>query len=164
MDTLFIFGAKYLFLLAVVILIIVFFRLPKEKRKEMVIFGAISLVLTYVLGLIAGHLWFDPRPFVVGNFTPLIPHAADNGFPSDHTILTAALAMIAWQFNRKASWVVWIAALLVGISRVYVGVHHPIDIAGSIVFAIVGGVITAYLLKLWHSRRNKSVAPSSSSM
>lgn len=163
MDAIFIFGAKYLYILAILVIAAAFFMAPKEKRKGIIAFAIVSLPLTYILGLIAGHLWYDPRPFVVGGFTPLIPHAADNGFPSDHTIFLSALAMLAWQFDRKASWEIWAVAILVGVSRVYVGVHHPIDIVASIVFAIIGGIAARYIIKLWHSRSNKSAASGSSS-
>lgn len=164
MDAIFIFGARYLYLAAVILIAWAFFRMPRERRRDMIVLAAVALPLIYILGLIAGAIYYDPRPFVAGGFAPLIPHDASNGFPSDHTIFVSALAMIAWKFSRKSSWTIWAIALLVGISRVYVGVHHPIDIVGSIVLAIVGGIAAVRIFDLWHSRRNKPATPDSSSI
>ena len=141
MDSIFVFGAKYLYLLALVVALVWFLRLPKEKKKEALLFGVIALPAVYVAAKIASWLYVDPRPFVVGHFTPLVPHAPDNGFPSDHTLLVSAIAAIIFPFDRKTSVLVWIIAVLVGISRVYVGIHHPIDVVGSIVIAIAASAI-----------------------
>ena len=99
------------------------------------IFAVLLLPLSYIAAKIISHFYFDPRPFVVGNFTPLIPHAADNGFPSDHTLLGAAIAFAIFRFNKKLGLLLLFFAILVGFSRVLAGVHHASDIAGSIVIA-----------------------------
>ena len=39
--------------------------------------------------------------------------------------------------NKYLSAILWLLTMLVGAARVYVGVHHPIDIVGSILMAIV---------------------------
>jgi len=137
MDYFFIFSAKYLFVLLPIILGIYFLRLPAGNKKNMAMFALSALALTYIIGLISGYLYFDPRPFVVGNFTPFIPHASDNGFPSDHTLLVSALAMIGLYWNRKLGILLWIFAIIVGIARVYVGVHHTVDIIGAMVIAVI---------------------------
>lgn len=151
MNILFIFAAKYLFVLPVLILIIFFLRKPRSAWKQMAIFAIPAGLLSLLLGFIANHLYVNPRPFVVDNFTPLIPHAADNGFPSDHTLLVATIAMIGTLWNRKMGVVLWILALIVGLARVYVGLHHLTDVLGSIVISIIA-VQALYLIfkNIWH--------------
>lgn len=146
-DSISIFGAKYLYLAAVVITLVWFGRLPKEKKRETLWFGAIALPAIYLVAKIGSWLYVDPRPFVVGHFTPLIPHTLDNGFPSDHTLLVSALAAVIFPLDKKVSAIVWVLAALVGASRVYAGVHHPIDILGSLaisaaVAAFVHGLLS----------------------
>ena len=136
-NHIFIFGAKYLYLLAGVIALVGFWKLPKEKKKEIIIFSMIALPAIYIVSKIGAWLYSDPRPFVAGHFVPLIPHDPDNGFPSDHVLLVSAIASLIFPFNKKISAGVWIVAILVGISRVYVGIHHPVDIVGSIVISVV---------------------------
>ncbi len=146
MNTLIIFSAKYLYLFVVAIAAVLFWRL-KEYRREMLIFAAISFPLMYLVRLLAGYLYFNPRPFVVEHFIPLISHSADNGFPSDHTLLVSAIAMLFFYYRRRISAVVWALAFVVGAARVMAGVHHSIDIAGSMLIAIcVAWVTHAHLL------------------
>src|SRR3989344_88364 len=120
MDVFFIFGAKYLFVLSPFILVYFFFKISSEKRKQILIFTCVSLPLTYLAGLLARELYFNPRPFVVGGFEPLIPHAPDNGFPSDHILLLSALASLVLVYDKKFSITFWSIVLLVGLSRMYV--------------------------------------------
>lgn len=93
-TTFLIFAAKYLFVAPIVILAAYFLAQPWPAKKRMARFAMPALALTYVAGVVSNHLYVDPRPFVVGHFTPLVPHAPDNGFPSDHTLLVSALAAI----------------------------------------------------------------------
>lgn len=113
----------------------------------MIILGIVALPLAYILAKCASYLYFDPRPFVVGNFVPLVPHAPDNGFPSDHTLFAAALAALATRFSWKYGLALWVLAVLVGVSRVAAGVHHTVDVIGAIVIAAVAVVLVAYLLQ-----------------
>ena len=144
-NYIFIFGAKYLYLLAGAVALVWFWKLPKEKKKEIIIFSVITLPAIYIVSKIGAWLYFDPRPFVVGHFTPLIPHAPDNGFPSDHVLLVSAIASLIFLFNKKVSVGIWVIAALVGISRVYVGIHHPVDIVGSVVISIVVSTLAYFV-------------------
>jgi undecaprenyl-diphosphatase len=137
MDLFFIISAKYLIVLPILILGIYFLRLPRSEWKKTLMFILPSLIVTYLVALIAGHIYYDPRPFVVGNFTPLIPHAADNGFPSDHALLASALAIVGTYLNRKLGLVLWVLAAIIATARVYVGVHHPVDVLGSMIIAVI---------------------------
>ncbi len=147
MDAFFVFSAQYLFILPILILGAYFFTRTWSAQKSMALFAIPAGLLTYVLGLIGNYFYYDPRPFVVGHFTPLIAHAADNGFPSDHTLLVSSLAAVGIYWNKWLGLVLWVIATLVAISRVYVGLHHPIDVIASIVFALVA-------LSGWHAAVN----------
>ncbi len=103
----------------------------------MAICGAVIAPLAYIISRISSYLYYDPRPFVVGHFTPLIAHAADNGFPSDHVLLTGAVAMIVWFYNKKLSAALLVLVLLICWARVYAGIHHATDIAGSVIIVFI---------------------------
>ncbi len=137
MDIIFIFGARYLFFLVPLIALVFFLKQPRPKHKEMVIFSVISVTLIYLIALVSSHIYFDPRPFIVGNFKPLIPSSTDNGFPSDHTLLVSAVASVVMYFNRRVGFTLWFIAICVGISRVYVGVHHITDVIGSMLISLL---------------------------
>ncbi len=133
-----IFSAKYLYLIIVVISL---WFIVKKINKRIFIFSLIYLSSVLIIAKILSSFFYNPRPFVVKHFTPLIYHAANNGFPSDHSLIAFAFASIVFLFNRKLGFILFILAFLVGMSRVYVGVHHPIDILGSFVISIVVAII-----------------------
>ena len=134
-DTVAIYGAEYLYILLLMAALIWYLTQPWKAKAEMIAWGVVALPVMYVLLVLAGMAYFDPRPFDIGHFTPLIPHDPDNGFPSDHTLLSSATASIVFFYNRKMSALLWILTALVGASRVYTGLHHPLDIITSILIA-----------------------------
>ena len=155
LDTFFILAAQYLFLLPALLLGAYFLLQSRPVQKKILIFAIPFLVLTYLLALLAGHLYYGPRPFVVGNFRPLILHAPDNGFPSDHALLVFTLAIIGTYLNRKLGTVLWVLGLIVAIARVYVGVHHPLDVAASAVISIfAASIVYSCITYVWHAEIN----------
>ncbi len=147
MDAVAIVIAKYFYLVVLALAAVYFFLQPGRIKKAMVICGVIIAPLAYLIAKSAGHFYDNARPFVVGHFTPLIAHAADNGFPSDHVLLTAAVAMIVFFFNKKWSAVLFVLAALIGWARVYSGIHHVTDVVGSIAIALLAGGVYRLLAK-----------------
>ena len=148
MDAFFIFGAQYLYLFIIGLAIFYFFAQPTSRRRGILSFSLISMSLAYLTALIARYFYFDPRPFVVSHIVPLITHVPDNGFPSDHMLLSSVLASILYFYcNRKLGVAAWMFATIVGISRVYVGIHHWVDILGSVLIAISTTYITFFIFK-----------------
>ncbi|MCB9815813.1 phosphatase PAP2 family protein [Candidatus Nomurabacteria bacterium] len=111
----------------------------------MIITSVIALPLILIITQITSHFYYDPRPFVVGNFTPLVPHDPDNGFPSDHTLLTMYVAALVYPHTKKIAYLLLVLAIMVGLSRVYVGIHHLTDVVGSTVIVLVA-ISGAYYL------------------
>ncbi len=147
METIIIFSAKYLYLGVIAIAAGYTLLQPREKQKQIVLFAIISLPLAYIIAKLGSAFYYDPRPFVVGQFTPLIPHSPDNGFPSDHTLLTAAISSVLYAHSKKVGATLWMLTLAVGISRVAAGIHHPVDIIGSIVIAAAAAYAVQFFLK-----------------
>lgn len=136
MNTLAIICAKYLWILPILIGALYLWK-NRDNWKPAVTFGAFVLPISYIVAKILGHFFYNARPFVVENFQPLIAHADDNGFPSDHTLIAAAIAATVTFFDKKWAIWLWIITLLVAWGRVFTGVHHTMDVAGSIVISLV---------------------------
>jgi undecaprenyl-diphosphatase len=144
-DVIIFIAAYFVFVLAAVALLY-FLKQPRQKQKEFLFFAAMLLPLSYLAAKVGGYLYFDPRPFVTQNVTPLILHPPDNGFPSDHTLLGAAIAAVVFRFNHKTGVLLFFFALLIGWARVLAGMHNPIDVAGSIIIVVIIYLILNYFL------------------
>lgn len=150
-------SAKYLYLLIVLVGIVFVGLRLKTRKKDIVWMTLICLPLILIIAKISGHFFYDPRPFVAHHFIPLVKHVADNGFPSDHALLSFAIASLVFVFNKKLGLILFVVGVLVGFSRVYVGIHSPIDIVGSFVISTVITYLVYHflLLKLPHAISNK---------
>ncbi|HEX3733999.1 MAG TPA: phosphatase PAP2 family protein [Solirubrobacterales bacterium] len=111
--------------------------------------AAVAAGLSAGLGLAVGkaisELVDRARPFVAdpGGVHLFSSHVADAGFPSDHA--TAAFAIAVAIVLRKRGWgiVALVAAAVLSVGRVAIGVHYPSDVLGG---AALG---TAAALVLW---------------
>jgi len=151
-----VFGAKYLHLLVILIAVAWFLIQPWPRKKEILIIVCIAVPLVLIVSKAAGQLYYNPRPFVVEHFKPLIYHKADNGFPSHHALLVFFIATLVFVFSRRAGLLLGVLALFVGFSRVYAGIHHPIDIAGSMLIAIISVTLVYLLVKYLRKLKNSS--------
>src|SRR5258708_1951288 len=145
LNLLIIFTAKYTIGISVLGLITYFFVSKNLNKKKFLISLIFTFVFSFIVAKISSHFIYDTRPFVVGNFKPLIPHANDNGFPSDHTLLAMAIAFSVYLYNKKCGIGLFILCALIGMSRVVAGVHHIEDILGSIVIAFVVAALVNYI-------------------
>ncbi|MDQ2730514.1 MAG: phosphatase PAP2 family protein [Armatimonadota bacterium] len=140
--------AKYLFLLPPLLVLWVFWRKERDARLLLLYRGLIVLVVGFGLAKAGGALYNEPRPFVLHHFQPLIAHVADNGFPSDHTLVTAGCGFLLLAFSPPAAAIALVAAVFVGASRAACGLHSPLDIVASFLFALAAnGIATALLRK-----------------
>ncbi|MHB8718436.1 MAG: phosphatase PAP2 family protein [Candidatus Dormibacteria bacterium] len=122
---------------AVAILAVLWFHRHGLRAGLAVGIGAIVALLA---GQLLGALFVEPRPFVVDHFTPLIAHAADGSFPSDHLLVLGALAGGCLPASRRLGAAAMLMALLVAVARVYVGVHHPIDVVAGFLVGMACGL------------------------
>lgn len=136
MDTLIVIGSKYVIIAVGLLAFIATLLSERTMRCNIIKLALLSFPMAFLLALIAGHLYYDTRPFVVEHIEPLIPHAANNGFPSDHTLYAMVAATTLFIHRRKLGVFLGILAILIGVSRVMANVHYPIDIVGSIMIAI----------------------------
>lgn len=96
----------------------------------------------------------EPRPPAVlepGAITIIGPAYTTRSFPSGHTTTIFMAASLLWMHFRSA----WLRALVlaiaiaVGLSRVVVGVHWPIDVAGGAAGGWLSGAVGTLLARRW---------------
>jgi len=138
-------GDGGIFLIAVSALLICF----KKTRRI-----GTAMLLSVAIGALFTNLWLkvvvarprpysDPNGFYYPLWVTMGQHIeSDMSFPSGHT--TAAFSTMTALFlagNKKYSWMAFIFAFLMGISRIYLAVHYPSDVLGGIAVGAVAAVI-----------------------
>jgi undecaprenyl-diphosphatase len=78
-------------------------------------------------------------------------------FPSSHAVNNFAMATILAYFYRKYQWYFWSFASIVAFSRVYVGVHYPLDIFGGALVGFVVGMIFILICRLIEKKMDVKV-------
>lgn len=137
MDSLLSFLAEYFYIIAALLaaaFAVIYYR---KQLPGLVIAGGFILVVAYLISKVATQLISDPRPFIETGVPALISSATDNGFPSDHTLFLASIAATIALVNWKAGLGFLGLTLLVGLARVYVRVHHLLDVVGSLVIVAI---------------------------
>ena len=147
MDTLIVIGAKYLIFVIAFLAVIYTLLSEKTVRCSIIKLALLAFPIAFLVALVAGQLFYDTRPFVAEHVEPLIPHGADNGFPSDHTLFAMVAAATIFVYRRKLGVFLGILAVLVSVSRVFAKVHYPIDIMGSIVISVAATCIAWIILR-----------------
>ena len=147
MIGLIVFGAKYL-VAAVMLGGAVTLAFAGERRRRLTYTLAIALPLGYMLARLAGLFFAHNQPFAVEGFEPLIPHAVDNSFPSDHVLIGGVFASAAFLADRRMGLVLWALTLLVGLARMLAGLHYSVDVLAAAVLAL-GATFVAHKMVLW---------------
>jgi undecaprenyl-diphosphatase len=108
--------------------------LALDGKSRMAWFAAGSVVGGVVVAALLKDVFQRPRPEIV----PHIAYAANSSFPSGHSMMSAvtyltlgALLARSQEQKRLKAYFLLLAALLtflVGLSRVYLGVHWPSDV------------------------------------
>ncbi len=148
LDFLGIFAAQYLPYILLIVFLVYLIQI-KGTRRRLFFFGETALAVILARGLLTEWIRFfyiHPRPFEALQFTSLIPESG-NSFPSGHMTFYFALAAVLFFANRK--WGLWFGAatLLVGIARIFVGVHWPADILGGIIIGIASAAAVHFTLR-----------------
>lgn len=146
LNPIMIFFAKYMkyFLLFGIVM---YWFTRKRENRIMIISSMFAFVVAEVFGAIAGAIHSNNQPFAeLNNVNQLIGHAIDNSFPSDHAIEFFSICITFLLFKKNLRYV-WLAiAILVSISRVWVGVHYPADILVGAILGIIGAALCYWII------------------
>lgn len=123
------------------------------EQRDLVRHTAVSAGMSFLLGLAINQLILlfvhRVRPYDAGITQLLIGPSADWSFPSDHaTASMAVVAAFALHGLRRRTSMLFVLAVIVCWSRIYVGTHYLSDILGG----ALTGVLAAIGLKLAYHR------------
>lgn len=156
LDAIMVSAATWLIFVMAAVVAACFGSLVYRKQYKNAAKLALSLLASFVLMTILEHLVFHIRPFVHWPTEMLIPHEADNAFPSAHTTASIALALSVLVFTRYKliGGLLLAAGLLVSFSRIFVGVHDPNDVLAGIGVAVLGASLVWLISELWPKHRH----------
>ncbi|MBE0150725.1 undecaprenyl-diphosphate phosphatase [Serratia sp. PL7] len=108
-------------------------------QREVVAKTTIALLFAMSAAATIGALLPHERPFVTGIGYTFLAHAPDSSFPSDHgtAIFTFALAFLCWH-RAWSGLLLMVVAIAIAWSRVFLGVHWPLDMVGGFLVGCVG--------------------------
>lgn len=138
--------------LAAGVVVFALFRQPRTAALRWAVVIGITVVIAFICAQIGAAVFNDPRPFSQDHVKPLIAHAADNGFPSDHGLLAAAIVAAVLLLDLRLVVGFLALGVLVDWARVGAGIHHVIDMVGSAAFVAAGlavGYAVAPLVVRW---------------
>lgn len=110
----------------------------REQNRKIVLYALTITVIALGLNKIIEMIYFRPRPFVTHAVTLLSDKSSsDPSFPSNHSAGSFSLALALFWGNRKLGSVLLIFAFFMALSRIYIGVHYPMDVACGAVIALI---------------------------
>jgi len=114
-------------------------EVERTQTREKLFAALMAMVVgIFVARLLAHLLPFRLRPIANPDLHFLVPGDGSNlglmswsAFPSDHAVVWFALSMGIYLVDKAIGRVVFVYALMLGVSRVYIGYHNPTDILGG---------------------------------
>lgn len=148
MDRLVVYTTRYLIYLLPFLAALCFYFIFKTNRERFfeLVKAGFSAVLAFAINFLIGALYFRTRPiYTLSDVHQLMTKPiTDKSFPSDHTAVSFAIAFFVFLVSRKWGSAMLVLAFLIGISRIYVGVHFPSDVfVGALV-----GIVSAILVRM----------------
>ncbi len=138
---------------------------PRPLLARTLLVAAIAGVLTGICNTQIKRSIDRPRPLAYfaaasanggpGRLHVLGERLRQHSFPSGHAATAFAAAAIIFLLLKKKCILVFIPAVLVAYSRVYLGAHFPLDTAGG---AILGCCIPALVIFIFRRRRHPGFA------
>lgn len=145
LDAIGIFFASY-FQYALVVGLIAFMLFKKDQvirwknfKITALAFGA-AIVSRFFFGEIIKRVIARPRPYEsYQDVIALIFAESHQSFPSGHMLFFFALSTAVYFYNKSLGWILFGASFLMGLARIYVGIHYPLDILGGMALGILFG-------------------------
>lgn len=142
------FNASALFALVAIAAATWFFARPggSPRSKLAAASACISAVVALLVNAVLGHLWYHARPFAdhPKQTLLLVHHGADNSFPSDHASVAFAVAFAVLVFHRRLGILLVAVAIGVGLDRIFLGVHYPIDVLTSVFVGLGAALLVTF--------------------
>ena len=125
-------------------------KVVRQRHQIGVMVALSSMALASWAVFIMNKVYDRPRPFEADGLDVnlLFYRPTDPSFPSNSAATTFAIAAAVWGVNRPAGLALFAVAGLYGFSRVYAGVHYPLDIVGGALIGVLFAFLVSRLRRL----------------
>jgi membrane-associated phospholipid phosphatase len=108
--------------------------------------GAAAVAL--VLNQLIAKIWHRQRPFAAHPSAHVWgSRSHDPSFPSDHASAAFAIAFTVLMFDRLVGSLFLSAAVIIGVGRVFIGAHYPLDVAAGCLVGLASALLVARLAR-----------------
>ncbi|MCK5740590.1 MAG: phosphatase PAP2 family protein [Chlorobi bacterium] len=117
---------------------------------------AVILATDYINSELLKNYFSRVRPCsALDDVRLLIDCGSGKSFPSSHAANMFAAATVLAYYYRKYRWIYFGIAAAIAFSRVYVGVHYPLDIAGGAIVGTVIGTVVVFIGRVFGKNINE---------
>lgn len=137
------------------IIFLFFYRLPRHQAVNRVLALIMLVVFVTLVTLLVKEWVARIRPNNVGSYSPFIrvlKSPTDYSFFSGHASSSFAVATLTYLFLKgvyKWIWVLFAWAVIFSLSRIFVGVHYPVDVIAGVIAGIASGALFYFLFMLY---------------
>jgi len=114
-------------------------------KRTLATYLLVAILIHIAIGGSVKYIIDRPRPFEVFPDAFALYNPTDPSFPSGHTEGTFAAAAVLGLRSKKLLAPLSLLAVFVGFSRLYIGVHFPLDVISGAVFGVLIGAFAAGL-------------------
>ena len=101
-----------------------------------------------VVNQLIAKSWDRARPFVSHPSVHVWgTRSHDASFPSDHASAAFGIAFAVFFFDRFVGSLFLTAAFVIGLGRVFIGVHYPSDVAAGFLIGLASALVVVRLLR-----------------
>ncbi len=162
-NTMVFIAQNFQYLFAITLLLLWFKKDTKEKvaaNRKVAIIAMMTMLIAVGINHIIALVYFRPRPYTLHAAHLLVNPSVDPSFPSDHATFAFALTLPILVVNKYFGRIMIVMSLLLCFSRVFVGIHYPLDIVGGAIIAYITykailkfpkyfDYIACFVLKIW---------------
>ena len=141
-----------------IVSIVIFLWLKRIRGLALVLATALAVSISDFLGATLKELIARDRPCHVLSHIKDIANCSNSfSFPSNHAVNSFTFATIVTLAYKNLTFLLYVSALLIGYSRIYLGVHYPTDVLSGALLGILIGFLgyKYFYLKILNFFKNK---------